>query len=124
MRNPNGPVAKVIECAQSRPGHVISWSEARVAYGTGIVKGYNGPRRAAAHHNMSISNVLHRYFTRVDGTRGLYVLTSSICNHDRDDDELEMKAFHAANGCDEFGMSTNGYGYPLVRMSDIINEGG
>lgn len=101
----NGPTARVKEFAGNQPGSVISWSQAQYAYSTGIVKGYDGPRRGAAHHKMSISNVLRRHFMPVEGTRGLYVLNSSMENPDWDEDMLEMQQFHAIHGCDEFGMS-------------------
>ena len=102
---PNGPIAMVRKYAASRPGSLISWAEAQHAYGTGTVKGYDGPRKAAAHHKMSVSNVLRRHFTKVEGARGLYVLSSSIANPDWDEDMEELNAFHAIHGCDEFGMS-------------------
>ena len=102
----NGPTARVKEYAASQPGCLISWAEAQAAYATGMVKSWTGNMTGgASQHKMSISNVLWRHFTRVEGARGLYVLTSSIENHDREDDELELAAFHAIHGCDEFGMS-------------------
>ncbi len=108
MRRSNGPTAKVLSFAAQQPGHVISWSEARVAYSCGTVKSYDGYRQAADRHRFSISNVLRRYFDRVEGARGLYVLRSSIENLDENDDAHAMQSFHNLYGCDEFGMSVHG----------------
>jgi len=130
MSRANGPTAKVLAFAAAQPGALISWSEARDAYATGVVKGWLGPKGGAAHHNMSISNVLHRHFVRVEGARGLYALLSSMANASVEDDEDEMRTFHAIHGCDEFGMSLSKAEHAmqrrlvrtqrgLARMSDI-----
>jgi hypothetical protein len=106
MRRSSGPTAKVLWFASQRPGGVITWSEAKGSYACGTVLGYGGPRMAAAHHRMSISNVLRRHFIPVEGARGLYVLKSSVDNPDWDEDMRAMQAFHDLYGSDEFGMST------------------
>lgn len=135
-RSPNGPTSMVRQYAASRPGCVISWSEAQAAYKTGRVRDYaNSMVPGAAHHKMSISNLLRRHFTRVEGAKGLYVLNTSMTNHDHEEDAEELRAFHAIHGSDEFGMSV----HPLVaaiqrrasrdraalsRMSDIGSDSG
>lgn len=127
----NGPTARVRQYAAAQPGTLVSWSEVRNAYGTGIVRSHSGPRPAAAEHKMSISNVLRRHFTRVEGVNGLYVLSTSMSNLDREEDEMEMRTFHAIHGCDEFGMSLSREAHALqrrlkrtgpLRMSDIVTH--
>lgn len=141
MRRANGPTAKVLELARNAPGGVITWSEAQGAYAQGVVpiRSRSGPQTqvqgAAAKHKMSISNVLKKHFTRVDGIRGTYVLRASIANPDWEEDMAVLQAFHDLYGSDEFGMSTGGMcggpayrghetGLPveprLSRMSDIV----
>ena len=123
MRNRSDPTAKVIEHASRQPGHIISWSAAVHAYGTGIVKGHSGPVRASSKYSSSVSNVLRTHFERVEGAEGLYVLLSSMNNPDFEEDQLELVRFHDEFGCDEFGMSTrpSWSGSPgwLRRMSNV-----
>lgn len=102
-----GPTARVKQYAASQPGAIISWSEARDAYRTGVTKNWCGDYvPSVAYHNMSISNVLHRHFEMVEGARGLHVLLTSMNNYNVEDDMDEMRKFHAIYGCDEFGRST------------------
>lgn len=147
MRRPDGPTARVLKFAAGRPGGVVTWSDAQYAYAQGVVpvRSDHGPqtrvRAAAAKHKLSISNVLRRHFVRVEGIRGMYVLSSTISNPDWDEDMEELQAFHDLYGADEFGMSTlsasqalagaidsigtsvrAGAGYGFQRMSDIGSD--
>lgn len=112
MRRPEGPTARVLQFAASQPGTVITWSEAQHAYAQGVVPVWTPSirgmqvRGAAYRHKMSISNVLKKHFERVEGTRGMYVLKSTISNPDWEEDMVAMQAFHNLYGSDEFGMST------------------
>lgn len=131
------PTAAVKQFAASQPGSIISRKEVQAAYATGLVRHRTGAMvPAAAHHNMTISNVLYRNFVRVEGARGLWVLRTSMNNYDVEGDDAEAKAFHETYGCDEFGMSTRECPLEelagvtdrpltrstlLIRMSDILD---
>lgn len=123
-RNPGGPTARILELARSAPGGVIRWHEAEDCYVQGspaAMKERNAARSApfrrgkirrgwayhpSLHFHSSVKRVLTRHFEKVEGTKGYYVLRSTIYNDDRDEDIEHMHAFHDYFGCDEFGMST------------------
>ncbi len=77
----NGPTQRILAMAISAPGGVIRWRDANAAY---LLGSENARRSRSNNFHMSVKRVLERHFTKVSGTHGYYVLTSSIKG---DDDE-------------------------------------
>lgn len=78
-----GPTADILEFARRQPGGVIRWREARGRYLNASMAARADVRRGGPYHfHMALGKVLHRYFTKVEGTDGYYVLNESIVGED------------------------------------------
>ena len=106
-RNKNGPTSRILELARTAPGGVVRWREARDEYVLGSEAAQRNERRGHKNFHMSLKRVLDRYFYKVDGTEGFYVLKSTIFNDHGYEDKQAQQAFQALFGHDEFGQSTH-----------------
>lgn len=93
MRKKDGPTARIIERARTEPGGIIRWHEAedeycsassvarheRMQYNSLRSRGHKYP---SAHYHSSVGRVLKKYFLKVEGTKGFYVLKESITEND------------------------------------------
>lgn len=83
-RNYNGPTARILRLAQSSPGGVIRWREAEAEYVAGSRKAQRHAARRERNHCMWVKGVLDRYFVRVDGVKGHYMLRVKTYSEDPD----------------------------------------
>lgn len=146
-RKKGGPTDRILELAKAAPGGVIRWHEADEAYRDGSpcaqsehsnAKRYKSGSIASLkineggrfrtvyppmHYRSSLNSVLKRHFHKVEGTKGYYVLKSTIFNDDWEEDARALHDFNNVFGADEFGMSTRTLAIvprrQLSRMSDI-----
>lgn len=74
-----GPTQNIISFARSQPGGVISWSEA-----CGKYRELSSAARhdRVGHFHMNVGNIFQRYFVKVQGARGLYVLKELLQGED------------------------------------------
>jgi hypothetical protein len=95
MRHKDGPTSRIIAVAIKSPGGVIRWHEAETEYLAGSSSARREHEHAVAygrynrrlsntkgypslHYHSSINNVLKRHFSKVEGTRGFYVLNEML----------------------------------------------
>ena len=84
-----GPTAAILREAKNEPGGVMRWGEAEMLYRSASYSArreysMNSSRRSK-HFHMSLQRILRKYFTKVEGIRGFYVLnefTKSPCPAD------------------------------------------
>lgn len=67
------PTKKILEFARKQPGGVIRWCEA-----DGIYRKESPNSRRGQGYQQNIGRIFDRYFTKVEGLRGFYVLDESI----------------------------------------------
>lgn len=80
-RMTKGPTKEIILAAKGMPGGVIRWSEAFAVYG-------EHSKGLQSYWGMNLSRVFDRYFTKVEGVRGHYVLDSMIEGDPTEHDSL------------------------------------
>ena len=67
------PTREILLFAQKAPGGVIRWGEAQHIYEREC------PTALRSYIGMNISRILKANFTKVEGTRGFYVMNHLIC---------------------------------------------
>lgn len=82
MRNPNGPTARIIDRARSEPGGVLRWREANGEYLRASFAARVNKSRGETNYKMGLGNILQRYFVKVEGIKGFYVLKEMLEGED------------------------------------------
>ncbi len=126
-----GPTARIVQMARSRPGGVIRWHEARDVYLEASATARSDEKQAASrarrgfrltsssggrHFHLTLNQLLERNFFKVDGTRGYWVLKSTVFNDFYTEDKQELAQFRANFGLDDNGMSISHPRYTIGAM--------
>jgi len=77
-----GPTANILEFARSQPGGVIRWRDATYVYRQHSAAATRDRSRGETHYHMNVGHILRKYFTKVDGVPGYYVLSETIVGED------------------------------------------
>ena len=122
-RNNDGPTARILELARNSPGGVIRWCEGQAEYVKAAKFNRDWPRSMQTGYKQNLLRILKRYFDKVEGTRGYYVLRESIPQEVDSEDVKALQNFANVYGSDEYGMSTRTLAIvtyrQLARMSQV-----
>ena len=91
MKRPR-PTREIVKFAQQQPGGVIRWHEAMSIYAR------ESPRSYRPSRPLSLNKVLKRNFSKVEGTRGYYVL-SHLMYGDTEGDVLDEDLYEWERPC-------------------------
>jgi len=80
------PCRQIRNYASSRPGGVIRWNEARDIYIKNSEAAKHDEQNGETHYHLNIRWIFRKYFLKVEGVRGFYVLKSMA---DGDNETLE-----------------------------------
>lgn len=77
-----GPTANILTFARLQPGGVVRWREVTYVYRQHSAAAVRDRSRGETHYHMNVANILRKYFTRVEGVAGYYVLNEAMVGED------------------------------------------
>jgi hypothetical protein len=131
-KNTGHPTREILAFAQSAPGGLIRWHEARDIYLSESEAARRDERRAErfrklngksrngnCNYHMSLHQLLKRHFYKVDGTDGYYVLKHTVFNDSWAEDNNALRQFIQTYGINDVGQSAVDIPYmgALLRRS-------